>query len=214
MPEGLKLDELEQYRQEKLNAEREGRPCKYRNPREVFAEDPNLDSYLVERDEDEINEEQEVLDRQKSGETTPARFLADPGQEVAEALALEDVANIPTHQNMVPTPNPENGLTGAVDEPEEDVAGLDRDYTDEEKRDSALTGPDIDSPNHPTPIGAVTTQNSGHEDELEGVSKPQDEVPVLPVGEQTQDPSALNDPDNSDQQETTKTTTRPDLDTI
>ena len=222
MPEGLKLDELEQYRQEKLNAEREGRPCKYKNPREVYAADPNRDTYLVERDEDEISAEQEQLDRIKEGDVTPSRFLADPGQEVAEALALEDVAHIPTHQNAMPTPNPVDGITSAVDSddenPDVDIPGQTRDFTDEEKRESALPGPDTDSPNHPTPVGAVTTENSGHEEELEGTVKPQDENPSVEIPNETQKDETPQPDENPSVEIPNETQVgkepRPDLDTI
>lgn len=56
MPEQVKLTELEAYRQEALNAEREGRPCRLRDPREVFKEDPNRDSYLVEVSDENLVE--------------------------------------------------------------------------------------------------------------------------------------------------------------
>lgn len=56
------LVELEAYRQEAINAEREGRPCTLRDPREVYKEDPNRDSYLVELTDKEISEAQQILD--------------------------------------------------------------------------------------------------------------------------------------------------------
>jgi len=166
MPEQIKLEELEAYRVERTNAQREGRPCKYKNPRDVYAADPNRDSYLVERDEEELEAEQEQLDNLKSGAANPSTYLADPGQEVAEALALDDQAHIPSHQNVMPTPNPENVATGvSAEESDEevDIPGQTRDYTDEEKEQSALLGPNTESPNHPTPVGAVTTTQSPEE---------------------------------------------------
>lgn len=56
------LEELEIYRQEAVNAEREGRPCTLRDPREVYKEDPNLESYLVYLTDKEISEAQKVMD--------------------------------------------------------------------------------------------------------------------------------------------------------
>ena len=119
MSEGLKLEELEAYRVELNNAQREGRPCKYRNPRDVFAEDLNRDSYLVEKDEEVIAEEQKALESQAANTT----YLSDPGQAVAEEAAKLGAADHSVHQNAQEVPNPDLNTTADQETLEDSKAG-------------------------------------------------------------------------------------------
>lgn len=61
MPQQVKLDEVEIYRQEAHNAQRENRPCRLRDPREVYKEDPNRDSYLVYLTDEEYAEAEAAM---------------------------------------------------------------------------------------------------------------------------------------------------------
>lgn len=66
MPALVTLDDLEKYRAEVYAAERDGRIPKYKDPRKVYAEDPNLDSYLVEKTEAEIKAEEKANKKAKA----------------------------------------------------------------------------------------------------------------------------------------------------
>lgn len=81
MPALVTLDDLEKYRAEKYAAERDGRIPKYKDPREVYAEDPNLDSYLVEKTEAEIKAEKKARDKaaaeKKAADAAVAKSLEE-----------------------------------------------------------------------------------------------------------------------------------------
>lgn len=77
MPEQVKLTEVETYKQEALNAEREGRPCKLRDPRDVFKDDPNRDSYLEEKPAKDIKAEQKEMDKEAEAKLTNLGAVRD-----------------------------------------------------------------------------------------------------------------------------------------
>lgn len=101
MPAHVTLYDIEAYEQERYAATRDGRIPKYKDPRKVYAEDPNLESYLVEKTEAEIKAEKADLKKaaaeQKAADAAVEQALVD------NAPKDEDLAQVvpPTVDEVV-----------------------------------------------------------------------------------------------------------------